>query len=161
MNKKIWINKSDSHEAAQEFDFEYYLSMSSKERLETVQFLREEFYKVTKDIDILIDSSPENAKKIIRALTEFGFEDLDLSEDDLCQEGNIIQLGYEPLRVDIVTSLSGTSFDQVWKNKVGADYGREKVYFIGLDDLIQTKKQSSRPQDKVDLDLLIKAKDRK
>lgn len=117
--------------------------------------------RYTKDIDILIDSSPENAKKIIRALTEFGFEDLDLSEDDLCQEGNIIQLGYEPLRVDIVTSLSGTSFDQVWKNKVGADYGREKVYFIGLDDLIQTKKQSSRPQDKVDLDLLIKAKDRK
>lgn len=117
--------------------------------------------RYTKDIDILIDSSPENAKKIIRALTEFGFEDLDLSEDDLCQEGNIIQLGYEPLRVDIVTSLSGTSFDQVWKNKVGADYGREKVYFIGLDDLIQTKKQSSRPQDKVDLDLLIKTKDRK
>ena len=117
--------------------------------------------RYTKDIDILIDSSPENAERIIRALAEFGFEDLDLSEDDLCQEGNIIQLGYEPLRVDIMTSLSGISFDQVWKNKVGADYGREKVYFIGLDDLIQTKKQSSRPQDKVDLDLLIKAKDRK
>jgi len=48
MTKKIWINKSDSHEAAQEFDFEYYLSMSSSERLETVQFLREEFYKVKK-----------------------------------------------------------------------------------------------------------------
>ncbi len=117
--------------------------------------------RYTKDIDILIDSSPENAERIIKSLTEFGFEDLDLSEDDLCQEGNIIQLGYEPLRVDIVTSLSGISFDQVWKNKVGADYGREKVYFIGLDDLIQTKRQSSRPQDKVDLDLLIKAKDRK
>ena len=89
--------------------------------------------RYTKDIDILIDSSPENAGRIIKALTEFGFEDLDLSEDDLCQEGNIIQLGYEPLRVDIVTSLSGISFDQVWKNKVDADYGRQKVYFIGLD----------------------------
>lgn len=117
--------------------------------------------RYTKDIDILIDSNPENAGRIIKALTEFGFGDLDLSEDDLCQEGSIIQLGYEPLRVDIVTSLSGINFNQVWKNKVSADYGREKVYFIGLDDLIQTKKQSSRPQDKVDLDLLIKAKDRK
>jgi hypothetical protein len=48
MNKKIWINKSDSPEAAQEFDIEYYLSMSSEERLETVQFLREEYYKVKK-----------------------------------------------------------------------------------------------------------------
>ena len=114
--------------------------------------------RYTKDIDIFIDSSPENAGRIIKALTEFGFEDLDLSEDDLCQEGNIIQLGYEPLRVDIVTSLSSISFNQVWKNKVSADYGREKVHFIGLDDLIQTKKQSSRPQDKVDLDLLVKAK---
>ena len=117
--------------------------------------------RYTKDIDIFIDSSPENAGRIIKALTGFGFEDLDLSEDDLCQEGNIIQLGYEPVRVDIVTSLSGISFDQVWKNKVAADYGKEKVYFIGLDDLIQTKKQSSRPQDKVDLDLLNKAKERK
>ena len=117
--------------------------------------------RYTKDIDIFIDSSPENAEKIIKALAEFGFEDLDLSEDDLCQKGNIIQLGYEPLRVDIVTSLSGISFDQVWKSKVGADYGGEKVYFIGLDDLIQTKKQSGRPQDKVDLDLLLKVKERK
>lgn len=114
--------------------------------------------RYTKDIDILIDSSPENAERIIRALAEFGFEDLDLSEDDLCQEGNIIQLGYEPLRVDIVTSLSSISFNQVWKNKVSAGYGREKVHFIGLDDLIQTKKHSRRPQDKVDLDLLVKAK---
>ncbi len=48
MNKKIWLNKADSFEAAQNFDFDYYLSMSSKERLETVQFLREEFYKVKK-----------------------------------------------------------------------------------------------------------------
>jgi len=48
MNKKTWINKSDSPEAGQEFDFEYYLSMSSEERLETVQFLREEYFKVKK-----------------------------------------------------------------------------------------------------------------
>ncbi len=48
MNKKIWINKSDSPEAAQEFDFEYYFSMSNEERLEIVQFLREEYYKFKK-----------------------------------------------------------------------------------------------------------------
>lgn len=117
--------------------------------------------RYTKDIDIFIDNSLENAERIINALTAFGFEDLDLSEDDLCQEGNIIQLGYEPLRVDIVISLPGCRFDQVWRNRVVVDYGREKVFFIGLDELIQIKKLSGRPQDKVDLDLLIKVKERK
>lgn len=117
--------------------------------------------RYTKDIDVFIDSSPENAERILKALIEFGFEDLDLSKDDLCKEGNIIQLGYEPLRVDIVTSLPGCGFNQAWGNRVVADYGREKVYFMGLDDLIQTKKLSERPQDKVDLDLLIKVKERK
>ena len=117
--------------------------------------------RYTKDIDVFIESSPENAERITNALMEFGFEDLDLSKDDLCKEGNIIQLGYEPVRVDLVTSLPGCSFEHAWENKVIAEYGREKVYFMGLDDLIHTKKLSDRPQDKVDLDLLIKVKERK
>ena len=114
--------------------------------------------RYTKDIDVLIESSSENAKRIIGALGDFGFEELNLSVDDFCKKGNIIQLGYEPLRVDIMTSLPGCSFDRLWKNKAVATYGREKVYFIGLDDLIQAKRLSDRPQDKVDLDLLIRAK---
>lgn len=117
--------------------------------------------RYTKDIDILIESSTDNAEKIMNALNDFGFKDLNLSSKDFRTKGNIIQLGYEPLRVDIVTSLPGCSFDQVWKNKVVAEYGREKVFFIGLDELIQIKKLSGRPQDKVDLDLLIKVRERK
>ena len=67
MNKKIWINKSDSHQVAQEFDLEYYLSMSSSERLETVQFLREEFHKVKKGSK---HESRERLRRVIKVIQQ-------------------------------------------------------------------------------------------
>lgn len=112
----------------------------------------------TKAMDILIDPTIDNGKRITSALKEFGFESLNLSEKDFCQTGIIVQLGYEPLRIDIITSIQGCSFEKVWENKVLGTYGREKVFFIGLDDLIENKKQSSRQQDKGDLDILFEAR---
>lgn len=114
--------------------------------------------RYTKDIDILIEPSVENSEKIIKALEDFGFKSLKLSKEDFLSEGKIIQLGYEPLRIDILTSIEGCSFEQIWKNKVVATYGAEKVFFIGLDDLIMNKKHSRRQLDKLDLDLILKAK---
>jgi len=78
------------------------------------------FYAVpryTKDMDILVKPDIENAKRIIDALNELGFESLNLSINDFSKEGRIIQLGYEPVRIDIVTSIEGCSFEQVWKSK--------------------------------------------
>lgn len=59
-----------------------------------------------------------------------------------------------------MTLIQGCSFKQVWKNKVSGTYGAEKVYFIGINELIKTKKLSNRKEDKVDLDILIKARDK-
>jgi len=114
--------------------------------------------RYTKDIDIFIEPSVENSEKIINALNDFSFKSLKLSKEDFRTEGKIIQLGFEPLRIDILTSIEGCRFEQVWKNKVVATYGTERVFFIGLDDLIRNKQQSSRLQDKLDLDLLLKVK---
>jgi len=114
--------------------------------------------RYTKDMDLLIDPTIENGKKIVSALNEFGFESLNLSENDFCQAGIIIQLGYEPVRIDIITSIQGCSFEMVWEHKVEGTYGHEKVFFIGLIDLIENKKQSNRQQDKDDLDLLFAAR---
>jgi len=117
--------------------------------------------RYTKDMDIFIESSFENSEKIVNALNDFGFKSLDLYAKDFCTKGKIIQLGYEPLRIDIVTSIQGCSFEQAWQNKVIGTYGAEKVYFIGIDDLIRTKKESNRSGDKIDLNLLIEAKEKK
>lgn len=114
--------------------------------------------RYTKDIDILVEPNRENARRIIKSLDEFGFKNLRLTEEDFSQEDKIIQLGYEPLRVDILTSIEGCSFKEIWKNKKTSRYGRQKVFFIGINELIKNKRVSKRRQDKVDLDILLQAK---
>lgn len=110
--------------------------------------------KYTKDIDILVEPSILNAKKIIQVLIDFGFESLKLTEEDFTKHGNIIQLGYEPIRVDFLTSITGVSFLDVWKNKSTGKYGKENVFFIGKKELIKNKQQTGRKQDLIDLDLM-------
>jgi len=111
--------------------------------------------RYTKDIDILVEPEIKNALRIIRSLQEFGFKSLGLTEKDFSQKNRIIQLGYEPLRIDILTSIDGCTFKEVWKNKKTSRYGRQKVFFIGIAELIKNKKASKRKQDKVDLDILL------
>ncbi len=111
--------------------------------------------RYTKDMDILIEPSIENSGRIIRALVDFGFGRLDLTKNDFCQKGKIIQLGYEPVRVDIMTPLQGWDFREIWKSKTPGTYGKQKVFFMGLDYLIKNKRLSKRRHDKIDLDLLL------
>jgi hypothetical protein len=110
--------------------------------------------RYTKDMDILVEPELENARKIIKALGDFGFKSLGLKESDFSQKGKIIQLGYEPLRIDIITSIEGCNFKKVWQNKTKGIYGKQKVFFIGIKELIKNKKTLGRKQDEIDLEML-------
>lgn len=110
--------------------------------------------RYTKDLDILIDPSPENARHILAALRDFGFGSLGLTENDFTQKGMIIQLGMEPVRIDLINSLEGPDWNDIWKNLQKGHYGTEEVFFIGRAELIRNKESAGRPQDKVDVDLL-------
>lgn len=110
--------------------------------------------RYTKDIDIFIEPSEENGEKLIQVLKEFGFQDINLTKKDFTEEEQVIQLGYEPIRIDILTSLSGCTFEEVWENKVSAGYGKIQVFFIGKRELIKNKKATHRKQDIADLDFL-------
>ena len=112
--------------------------------------------RYTKDIDILVEPDIKNGERIIKALKEFGFKSLKLSAKDFAKKGRIIQLGYEPIGVDIITSIPKTNFKEMWRNKKRSKYGDERVFFIGQKDLIKIKKLSGREQDKVDVKILIK-----
>lgn len=119
------------------------------------------FYAVpryTKDMDIFVEPSKENAERILNVLRDFGFNTLKLSSSDFSYKGSIIQLGYEPIRVDIITSIDGCTFDEVWRNKKIGRYGKERIYFIGLNELIKNKQASKRKQDEADIEMLLAAK---
>lgn len=114
--------------------------------------------RYTKDLDILVEPSFLNGQRIIAALKEFGFGSLNLSPEDFNKKSKIIQLGYEPIRVDLITSIVGCDFRQAWRNKKPGIYGKEKVFFIGLEELIKNKKKLGRKQDLADLEALLKVR---
>lgn len=116
--------------------------------------------RYTKDMDILVEPSPENACRILEALQKFGFGSLPLSEKDFTEPGQIIQLGYEPIRIDFITSIEGMDFKKIWKNRALGQFGRQQVPFIGLTDLITCKKIANRSQDRADLEVLLEVLER-
>jgi hypothetical protein len=110
--------------------------------------------RYTGDMDILVKPDGENAQKILKALDDFGFGDLELSRDDLTMPGREIQLGVSPVRVDIMTSIAGVTWDQAAANKVNGDYGDVPVYFIGKEDFIANKKAMGGHRDLADIEAL-------
>lgn len=142
-----------------EKDYEDLLRLFNRHRVKycVVGAFAVAFYAVpryTKDIDILVEPSTENSRKIIKALNKFGFKGIDLKEEDFNREGRVIQLGYEPVRVDILTSIAGVDFEEVWQNRKRIRYSNISVLFIGREELIKSKKASGRKQDKVDLEFI-------
>jgi hypothetical protein len=110
--------------------------------------------RATGDLDAWVWINPENAQNIMRALNAFGFQNLSLTESDFSKEDSIIQLGYPPFRIDILTSIDGVAFDQAWEKKIVVELNGMNVPFIGRDDLITNKKAAGRPQDIADVSRL-------
>ena len=110
--------------------------------------------RYTKDIDIWVEPGRENAERILATLREFGFGTLNLEAGDLASKGKIVQLGYEPVRIDLITSIPGCSFARAWKNKRIGTYGAQKVYFLGMAELLKSKKEARRKQDEADIEAL-------
>jgi hypothetical protein len=110
--------------------------------------------RYTKDMDVWIDRSPENTAKLIAALDDFGFGSLGLTAADFLEPGQIIQLGYPPSRIDILTSLQGVEFDTCYEARVSLRVGEVVIDFIDLENLRKNKGAAGRPQDLADLDNL-------
>ena len=88
------------------------------------------------------------------ALDQFGFGSLGITLADLSAENRVIQLGVEPNRIDLMTSISGISFDEAWQSRVPAALDGIEVDFIGLEALIRNKRASGRAKDLIDVDEL-------
>jgi len=117
--------------------------------------------RYTGDIDFLIRSNPANAQQVLSALRAFGFGSMDIAERDLLQTGQIIQLGYPPNRIDILTSISGVNFDSAWESRVETVMDDLPVHLIGWDDLLRNKRASGRQKDLADIEKLLAIAKRK
>ena len=110
--------------------------------------------RYTGDLDILVRSSPENARRLESALAQFGLGGLGLKAADFVDSYRVIQLGVPPFRIDILTSLTGVTFDQAWESRVETVVGETRVNFLGRTELIRNKKLTGRAQDRADLEAL-------
>lgn len=113
--------------------------------------------RYTKDIDILVDSTASNADRLMTAIREFGFSDIELGSRDFLEPDQVIQLGIAPLRIDLLTSLKGIPFADAWDRRTTGQYGDIPAFYISKQDLIDHKKLVGRKQDLADIEKLTKA----
>ena len=105
-------------------------------------------------LDILVRCSHANAAKIESALQAFGFGRVGITAADFAVANHIVQLGRPPHRIDLITSLTGVEFAEIWDSRVASDLDGLPVSFIGLDSFVKNKKATDRTQDRADLEAL-------
>lgn len=111
--------------------------------------------RLTKDLDVWVWIEPANASRMVAALADFGFGSVKLEESDFLEEGVVIQLGYPPNRIDLLTSIDGVDFEDAYPRRVEVDLGNGlMVPVIGVEDFRANKRASGRLQDLADIEAL-------
>jgi hypothetical protein len=110
--------------------------------------------RFTGDIDIFVKPSLENAQRILSALADFGFGALNLTIKDFQNPDSVVQLGVPPVRIDIITSITGVTWVEADKGKIEGLYGDILVHFLGREQYVANKRAIGRKKDLADLESL-------
>lgn len=110
--------------------------------------------RATGDLDIWVEATPGNAARVLQALRAFGAPLQDLKPDDLATPGVVYQIGVPPRRIDLLTSLTGLTFEEAWAGRITGPFGDLVCPFIGRDELVRNKRALGRPRDLADLEML-------
>ena len=110
--------------------------------------------RFTGDIDVYVKPDQENAERILNALADFGFSSLDITIDDFQNQDSVIQLGLPPVRIDLITSISGVTWEEADTSKEPGLFGDVSVSYIGKEQFIINKRASGRKKDLADLESL-------
>lgn len=108
--------------------------------------------RYTGDLDIWLNPSEANAERVLKVINDFGFASFNLTIADLTKEGNVIQFGQPPLRIDLLTSIDGVTFDACYANRKEVSFDGLAMNFIGYHDLVTNKKATGRHRDLDDLE---------
>ncbi len=110
--------------------------------------------RATGDLDVWIEPTPENATNVMAALRQFGTPIGDVTADDFSRPGIVFQMGLPPLRIDVLTELSGVTFADAWPTRTRANFGPIAVDVIGRDAFIRNKRATGRAKDLGDVEAL-------
>jgi hypothetical protein len=110
--------------------------------------------RYTGSIDLLVNPDASNAQRIITALDKFGFGSAGLEASDFESPNKVIQLGVPPVRVDMITSITGISWEEAFSGRVEGKYGDVLVHYIGREAFILNKRALGRKKDLADLEAL-------
>lgn len=109
--------------------------------------------RVTGDLDIWVDPSPANARLVWSALAAFGapLAALGIRDNDFETPERVIQLGLPPYRIDLLTTISGVTFEDAWTERLLGRMFDIPVAFLGRSAFIRNKRASGRPRDLEDI----------
>jgi predicted nucleotidyltransferase len=140
-------------------DFEEFLKLLNDEGVEFVivggyAVAFHGYVRATQDIDIFYRNSRENILRIQKSLAGFGLQTTSEQLSEFEDTGSIIRMGFPPVKIEMINSISGRTFEEVWRNRIPARYADVPVNFISLADLIKNKRESGRLKDLADIDEL-------
>ena len=110
------------------------------------------------DIDFFVARDPDNADRLMEVIEDFGFGQTGIERDDFLHIDHVIQLGREPNRIDILTGISGVTFDEAWQSREEGNISDVSVFVISRDLLIKNKRAANRDKDQGDVKLLEKTR---
>lgn len=144
-------------------DFEDFLNLLNKYKVKYViigGYAVNSYFipRNTKDLDILVEPSDDNAIRIIKTINDFGFNSTGLSIIDFVNPKSMVQIGHAPIRIDVLTSTKGATWETVWKNRIKNYFGNIEVNIIEIDDLIKVKIAVGRKMDLIDAENLKKVR---
>lgn len=116
------------------------------------------FPRYTGDLDIFIAVSRENGERLVRAFDEFGFAELGLKPEDFLEHEIVIEIGREPMKIQVLTGIDGVTFEQCHTGRTYFEESGLKIPFIGFEELLRNKAASPRGKDRIDLAELLKIK---
>lgn len=111
--------------------------------------------RATGDLDVWVDATPENAARVMRALANFGAPLTDISAADFASPGAVVQLGVAPVRIDLLTQLTGLTFAEAWAERVRGPFGDIEIDYIGREAFIRNKRATGRARDLADIEDLV------
>ena len=114
--------------------------------------------RATKDLDVWVRPEPENAKRVLAALADFGAPLHDLSVADLSRPGLIFQIGVEPIRIDVLTAIDAVTFSDAWAARVLARFADQDAAVLSREQLLINKRAAGRDQDLLDIKWLERTK---